>query len=87
MTELGLHGANCLYDCCLDIRENPCRIMSHLLNALQSKSQASLMPEIVFFTPFVLDVVGRGLVDGVIGEMHIEIIEIVLVWRSIFASG
>ena len=86
MTELGLHGANCLNDCCLDIREYPCRVMSHLLYVLQSKSQTSLVPEIVFFAPFVLDVVGGGLVDRVVGEVHIEIVQIVLVWRSVFAG-
>ena len=63
-----------------------CRIMTHLLDVLHRKSQTSLVPKIILFATFVLNVVARRLVNRIISQMHVQIIQIVLVWRSIFTS-
>ena len=60
--------------------------MTHLLDVLHRKSQTSLVPKIVFFASFVLNVVARRLVYRIIGQMHVQVIQVVLVWRSILTS-
>ena len=43
------------------------------------------MPEIIFIATFVLNVVAREFIYSVVGQVHVQIVKIVLVWRSVFA--
>ena len=43
------------------------------------------MPEIIFVTALVLNVVAREFIYSVVGQVHVQIVKIVLVWRSVFA--
>jgi len=57
--------------------------MAHLLDIFQGKSETTLVPQIVFLAPLVLNVVTRHFIDGVVGQMHVQIVQIVLIWRPV----
>ena len=59
--------------------------MTHLFDVLKSESQTSFVPEIVFIAAFVLNVVAREFVYSVVSQVHVQVVKIVLVGRSVFA--
>lgn len=58
--------------------------MTHLFDVLKSESQTSFVPEIVFVAAFVLNVVAREFIYSVVSQVHVQIVKIVLVGRSVF---
>ena len=87
MRQLRLHRADRLNDDVFDVTENLLRVVAHLLDILQRKSQTALVTHLVLLAALVLDVVACRLIDGVVSEVHVEIAEVVLIWRPILASG
>ena len=61
--------------------------MTHLVNVLHRESQTSLVAQVIFLTAFVLNVVACRLVDRIIRQVHVQIVQIVLVGGSVLASG
>ena len=59
--------------------------MTHLLDVLKSESQTSFVPEIVFITALVLNVVTREFIYSVVRQVHVQVVKIILVGRSVFA--
>jgi len=53
--------------------------MTHLFYVLECKSQTSLVPHIVLLGAFVLDVVAVGLVNRIVSQMHVQVVQIILV--------
>lgn len=53
------------------------------LQRLEELSQRLLMPQAEIIQRFIEDILGRVLIDGVIGEMHVEIIPILLTNRLV----
>ena len=45
------------------------------------------MAKIIFVAAFVLDVVARKLIDSVVCQVHVQIVQIVLIRWSILARG
>ena len=85
--QLGLHRADRLDDGLFDVVEDPRRVVAHLLDVLHGEGEAALVAQVVLLAALVLDVVARHLVDRVVRQVHVEVVEIVLVGRSILASG
>ena len=85
MRKLWLDCANSLDNRRLDVMEDSCWVMSHLVDVLHRERQTPFMAQVIFLTPFVLNVVAWHLVDRVIRKVHIQVIKIVLVGWSVLA--
>ena len=59
--------------------------MTHLFDVLKSESQTSFVPQIVFIAALILNVVAREFIYSVVSQVHVQVVKIVLVGRSVFA--
>ena len=59
--------------------------MTHLFDVFESKSQTPLVPHIVLLGAFVLDVVAIRLVNRIISQMHVQVVQVVLIRRPVLA--
>lgn len=62
-------------------------VKSHALNVLKCKCEAALVTSAVVIACVVLLKFGTCFVDSVIGQVHIEVVKVALLWGLVLASG
>ena len=59
-------------------------IMTKLLDVLEGKSETAFMSLVILINSCIDNIVSSRFVDGVVCQMHIQIIQVALSWRFVF---
>ena len=86
VSKLRLDRANSLDDRLLNVVEDAGGIVAHLFDILHGKRQTALVAQVVLFAALVLNVVARRLVDRIVRQVHVEVVEVVLIGGTVLTS-
>ena len=86
VSKLRLDRAYSLDDGLLDVVKDPRGIVAHLLYILHGKRQTALVAQVVLLAALVLNVVARRLVDRIVRQVHVEVVEVVLIGGTVLTG-